>query len=503
MNTPDSTFTELSQFALSEEVITLISLEFCLENNVVVLGDEKNAPSQGRPVGMLNPKDKTLLLEVERQLKCQIIPVQLNEWEIRHALAEAWVITDVDDNRNDMMLLKESKTIDFSPKKNIQELWEEILSVAVKQRATDVHIECYREDVDLRFRVDGVLHQVTSPISIENVAKCVSALKIISRLKITEKRRPQNGAFRSHYITESGEEKIIDMRVAILPGPFGEDTVIRLLDKIGAHESLSQLGMNDRTIEQLKKAIQNTYGLVLIAGPTGAGKSSTFYSIIEQINVDGNKILSIEDPIEYEMNKVNQKQVSSLLGFADYTKAFMRQDPDILLVGEINDEETALACIRASQVGKMVYSTLHANDAIGIVMRLQLLGIQHDILAENLVACLSQRLLRVLCPSCRTKEIISEENKVYFKGLDHGEEQWVAVGCDDCDAKGYKGRTGVYEIMLVNSKIKGLISSKASMSHIREEALSQGFETLVVDALAKAREGITSLDEVRRVVQVW
>ncbi len=497
-------FTELSQFEIDPRSVRMLEREYCLENDVVVLGTVDRAP--GEPpeppepvtVGMLDPSRRALVHAVSKRLGRPVRAVQLNAWEIRRALDEAYGVAEENRAR---LILRPVRAISFERDGEVPDLLDEILGQAVSLKASDVHIESYENDVDVRFRVDGVLRQVATPLARDNVQAAVSRLKVLSGLDVAERRKSQDGRIQATF-QSGGEQRNVDFRLSVVPGPFGEDAVLRILDS-AAPLPLEQLGLGDEELSTFERLINNPEGLILVTGPTGSGKTTSLYAALHRINTPENKILTVEDPIEYNFEKTNQKQVSSNMGFADYARAFMRQNPDIILIGEIRDEDTAAAAIRAAQTGHLVFSTLHTTDAVRTISRLLTLGIDPGLIAGCLLGAMSQRLVRKLCPECRVEaEPGSREARRLDLGPDDGPffQARPKPGCPTCGGRGYKGRVGVYELFVLDPELADRIADRAPIHQIRSTAIGKGMKTLVDDALRKARTGVTSLEEILRTV---
>jgi type II secretory ATPase GspE/PulE/Tfp pilus assembly ATPase PilB-like protein len=469
---------------------------------VVVLGRVAPAGREPVTVGMLNPSRRSLVAEVEAALRRPVRPVRLNAWEIQRALDEGYGMDAAERSRS-TLLLAPVRDFSFERDEDVPRLLDEILGRAVQLRASDVHVETYERDVDVRFRVDGILRQVSTPLSVANIQAAIIRLKVLSGLDISERRRAQDGRIQALY-REEGEAKgrEVDFRLSIVPGPFGEDAVLRILDS-AAPLPLADLGMGGPALARFEHMIANPEGLILVTGPTGSGKTTTLYAALGSVNTAANKVLTVEDPIEYHFAKANQKQVSSQMGFADYARAFMRQNPDVILIGEIRDEATASAAIRAAQTGHLVLSTLHTNDAVSTVSRLRTLGVDPGLIAACLLGAASQRLVRRLCPHCRV-EASPAEREARRLTLSPGDGPFfrpqLRPGCEVCGGAGYKGRTGIYELFVVDAELADLIADGAPVHRVRATAVEKGMQTLLADALGKARAGITSLDEILRTV---
>ena len=377
-----------------------------------------------------------------------------------------------------------------------------ILSDAVKSRATDIHLEPYHEKLRTRFRIDGMLYNI--PIS-ENMrhfhAAIVSRIKIMSNLNIAERRMPQDGRIR---VKVSGSE--LDMRVSTMPTVFGEAVHLRILSSKQFLE-LERLGFRGQDLAMLEKIIKKPHGVIFVTGPTGSGKSTTLYASLARINTDGIKILTIEDPVEYQMMGVNQVQVQGKINFdfATGLRHILRHDPDVIMIGEVRDCETAEIAIRAALTGHLVFSTLHTNDAAGAVTRLLDMNIEPFLVSSSLECIIAQRLVRVICPHCKAKvQLCAEtENQVALETGRRPEEVIVyeGKGCPECKMTGYRGRTAIYEVLMVTRAIRELILTRTSSQEIKQKAIADGMRMLRQDGLEKVLSGVTTYAEVMRVAQ--
>ncbi len=372
-----------------------------------------------------------------------------------------------------------------------------ILSDAIEKEASDVHIEPRQHDVVVRFRIDGVLQKILE-IPKNSHAALVSRIKIISGLDISEKRKPQDGKAKIYV-----DEVDFDLRISVLPTAYGEKVVIRILDKRKAKVSFEDLGVTEHNLTLLKQAFARKEGLVLVTGPTGSGKTTTLYAALNQIKSTANNILTIEDPIEYQLEGINQVQVNEKAGitFATALRSFLRQDPDVILVGEIRDRETAEIAIQASLTGHLVLSTLHTNSAIATITRLVDMGIDPFKIADSLQAIVAQRLVRRLCKACAVVEENPQDEILLTLKENYPEATFYrANGCQFCNFTGYRGRIGVYEILLVDNDIRAAISRQEDAQSLRALLKQKGFRTLQEDALQLIVQGITDLAEVKRAI---
>jgi general secretion pathway protein E len=367
---------------------------------------------------------------------------------------------------------------------------------AVKERASDIHIEPYEKELEVRIRVDGMLHRVLSPPKIIQDA-LISRIKIMANLDIAEKRLPQDGRIRLLI-----GAKDVDIRVSIVPTTFGERAVLRLLDRKQGIIGLENIGLYKDDKKKIETILQRTHGILLVTGPTGSGKTTTLYAALNRIHSEEKNIITVEDPVEYQLKGIGQIQVNSRIGltFASGLRSILRQDPDIIMVGEIRDLETAVIAVQASMTGHLVLSTLHTNDAASAITRLVDMGIEPFLIASSLAGIVAQRLIRVICPHCKEPHQPSEKEHLAF-GLHSTVKLYKGRGCDHCAGKGYIGRTGIFETFIVNDEIRQMISSRTDSQNIKNLAVSKGMKTLRADGIEKASMGITTLEEVLRVTQ--
>jgi len=373
----------------------------------------------------------------------------------------------------------------------------QILLEAYRDRATDIHIEPYEDELRIRYRIDGILHEAKVPKSVKHFREAlVSRIKIMASLNIAERRMPQDGRIK----VKIGKVDL-DLRISVLPTPFGESVNIRLLSS-DIFLGLGTLGLSSRHLEILESVIHKPHGVILLTGPTGSGKTTTLYACLSEINDSKKKIITIEDPIEYQLNGISQIQVLPKidLTFARGLRSMLRHDPDIMMVGEIRDFETAETTIRTALTGHLVFSTLHTNDAAGAMTRLLDMGVEAYLLASSLECVIAQRLLRVICEDCKE---VAENSAVQKKslGIPNETKIFIGKGCEKCRFTGFKGRTAIHEILVINDEIRELIVKRTSANIIRDKAILQGMKTLRQDGLDKVCKGITTIEEVLRVTQ--
>ncbi|MCE5268194.1 MAG: GspE/PulE family protein [Planctomycetaceae bacterium] len=367
----------------------------------------------------------------------------------------------------------------------------QVLEQALRVGASDIHLEPFENSCAIRLRVDGVLRELAPPPRSQFVP-IVSRFKILARMDIAEKRVPQDGAI----ALRSGEKRI-DLRVSTVPTIYGEKMVMRLLDKGAIPIELTGLGFDDRQSKDLIESIQMPHGLMLVTGPTGSGKSTTLYACLNLLNESDTNICTVEDPVEYKFKGMNQVQVKTQVGltFAGALRAFLRQDPDVIMVGEVRDQETAGICLRAALTGHFVLSTIHTNDSLSAINRLEDMGIEAFLLASTLRVLEAQRLIRRLCQHCKEPYDCDAETAKRYS-LEAGETLYRPKGCEHCRGSGYKGRIGVFEVIRITNRMASLIQSKAALPELRTAAREQGMKLLLDSGLDKVRQGASSLEEV-------
>ncbi|MBW1764525.1 MAG: type II secretion system ATPase GspE [Deltaproteobacteria bacterium] len=376
-----------------------------------------------------------------------------------------------------------------------------LITRAIEMRASDIHLEPFEGDFKVRYRIDGVLHDMEAPPR-RLQAAVISRLKIMAKLNIAERRLPQDGRIKLRVL---GKE--IDFRVSTLPTMFGESVVLRILDRESVILDLEKLGFPDYDLSKFRDLINRPYGIILVTGPTGSGKTTTLYAALGEINSPEKKIITVEDPIEYQLGGVNQVQVKAGIGlsFANILRSILRQDPDIIMIGEIRDAETAEIAIHSALTGHLVFSTLHTNDAAGAVTRLLEMGMENYLISSSLLGIMAQRLVRVICPEC--KEAYTPELGVMEElGVSQSDVKELPIfkgaGCEKCSHTGFRGRRGIYELLLMNDDIRELILDKAPSNVIKEKGRSQGMRTLREAGWQKVKSGISTVSEVLRVTQV-
>jgi len=410
----------------------------------------------------------------------------------------------LDEDRLEMMAQDFEETqdlLDADEEAPIIRLVNSLLFQAVKDRASDIHIEPYERDLTVRFRIDGILYDIISPPK-RFQPVIISRIKIMAGANIAEKRLPQDGRIR---IKLAGKE--VDIRVSTVPTVYGERVVMRLLDRSATVLQLDELGLDGHKLELVDSLVHQSHGIVLVTGPTGSGKTTTLYAGLSRINSTDKNIITIEDPIEYQLHGVGQIQVNSKieLTFASGLRSILRQDPDVIMVGEIRDAETAKIAIQAALTGHLVFSTLHTNDSCGAITRLIEMGIEPFLVASSVIAVMAQRLLRRVCPTCREPYRPSvEELRQLGISADDLEGRSVfrpGPGCPDCKQTGYRGRLGIHELLVIDDEVRNLTMKSADSSSIRRVAAAKGMTSLREDGAEKVLRGLTTIEEVLRVTQ--
>jgi general secretion pathway protein E len=413
------------------------------------------------------------------------------------------IMQDLDEEEGSQHLFTELEVgedlLDETSDAPIIKLVNHIFSQAVKSQASDIHIEPFQQHLQVRFRLDGVLHNVLSPPRRLHAA-IVSRIKVMARLDIAEKRLPQDGRTE----VKIGE-RLVDVRVSSLPTAFGERVVLRLLEKSGKLLSMEEIGLTGAALAEMKRLLHLSHGIILVTGPTGSGKTTTLYAALSSINSPDKNILTIEDPIEYQLDGIGQMQVNPKINltFANGLRSMVRQDPDVILVGEIRDRETADIAIHAALTGHLVFSTLHTNDSASTVTRLTDMGIEPFLVSTAVQAIIAQRLVRLLCPHCKETY---EPEEAQWAELGSSREVagpiFRADGCEKCLETGYRGRTGIYEFLLLSEAIKGLVLKTSDANQINKAARAEGMASLREDGINKVTEGRTTISEVLRVTQL-
>ena len=500
----------LEDYEIEAESLALISNKIAQEHLVLplfLIGDTLT-------LAMANPQDISTIDSIRHLTGKQIEPAIASESDIKRAIEQQYEISaEVTKSMDEVIqtLSAESEILEeeIRPIEDLRQMAEDapvvklvnmILAQAVRDNASDIHIEPEEDMVMVRFRVDGILREIfTQPKRLQ--AAIISRLKILAEMDIAENRVPQDGRFRIGL-----DNREIDLRVSTLPTSYGENVVLRILDKSNVLMKIDDLGFEKDNIERIEHFLSQSYGIILVTGPTGSGKTTTLYSALNRLNSVEKNIITVEDPIEYRIKMIRQSQVNVKAGmtFATGLKAILRQDPDIIMVGEIRDSETANIAVQAALTGHLVLSTLHTNDAVGSLSRMEEMGIESFLLATATIGVIGQRLVRKICLKCK-KEFKPGATLLKRIGIDSQNKDlkfYKGEGCIACKESGYKGRLGIYEILKVDDKLKELIIANASAEKLRIAAIDGGMTTLKEDGLIKCVKGITTIEEVMRVTNI-
>jgi type IV pilus assembly protein PilB len=491
---------QLNPEMIDTEVIKTFPRDFAVKHRVIPIYKIENDLT----VAMADPTDIFAIDSIRELTKCRMHPVIAAESEIDAAVNRFYsvhdsvreVIKDLDEEDIEHRETEVQEIGDSVNDPAVIRLVHLIVTQAVKQGASDIHVEPGEQALRIRYRIDGVLREVSQPP--KNLQAMIAArIKIMSNLNISEKRLPQDGRFRINV-----DKRNVDVRVSTLPTVWGEKAVLRILDKGNVLVELDRLGLSEENLKKWRSIIRRPEGILLITGPTGSGKTSTLYAVLNEINSVEKNIITVEDPVEYEFPLINQVHVNEKAGltFANALRAILRQDPNIIMIGEMRDRETAEIGIRSALTGHLVLSTLHTNSAAGALTRLVDMGIEPFLVSSSIIGILAQRLIRKICAKCieplavdklspKSREIVEAHGKPIYHGR----------GCSECNGAGYRGRTGIHELLLINHDIERMIMRQESSEAIHQAAKAHGMKDLRSDGLERAFAGITTLDEVFRV----
>lgn len=497
---------ELSNYLIEPEVIELISEELARKYELIPV------TKVGKRVtcAMVDPLNTAAMDYIGTKIGLTIEPGISTVDEVKKALNEHYssakgnrleeVIKSID--VEDVEIKKEKDETDskeleaIAGEPTVIKLVNLTIIKAIKEGASDIHIEPLENAISTRFRIDGMLQEVTTtPKNLQ--AAIISRIKIMANMDIAERRAPQDGRFS---VKIKGKE--IDIRVSCIPTIFGENIVLRLLDVSRAISSLDQIGFSKTVFDNYQRLIYRPHGIILVTGPTGSGKTTTLYASLNKLNTIEKNIITVENPVEYKLDRVRQIQVNPKAGltFASGLRSIVRQDPDIIMIGEMRDMETAEIAVRAALTGHLVFSTLHTNDAPGAVSRLLDIGIEPYLISDSVIGILAQRLIRTICPDCKKKyKPTPEELKDIGLAKDEKKDFYTGGGCSKCGNTGYKGRIGIFELMILDDKIRELIVARTPVEKIKSEARASGMITLKEDGIEKINKGLTSIKEVLRV----
>lgn len=498
-------FMDIKNYIVDPEVIKLVPEALAKKYNAIPLFKIQDTLT----IAMINPSDIIAIDEIRLKSKAGVVePVLATKSAIEQAIDQYYGTKgSLEDLIGQIDKTKFGKIPEEIGAKALQAIAQEapivklvnlVIMQAVKDKASDIHIEPEEDTLRVRYRIDGALHEVSSPPKHLSSA-IISRIKILAHMDIAEKRKPQDGK-----IQLKVENKDIDLRVSTFPTIHGENVVLRVLDKSSILLGMGDLGFQEEDLKNFEKLIKRPYGIILVTGPTGSGKTTTLYAALSTINSVDKNIITIEDPVEYQLPMIRQTQVNPKAGltFANGLRSILRQDPNVIMVGEIRDKETAEIAIQAALTGHLVFSTLHTNDACGALTRLIDMGIEPFLVASSLIGVVAQRLVRVICKQCK-EEYHTTADMLKTLGIKETEKVklYRGKGCRDCKETGYRGRTAIFELLVINEKIREFVSEKASSAAIKQEAVKIGMKTLRDNGLNKAEAGITTVEEVLRATQ--
>ena len=491
---------DLASYLVDQKIVNLVPISVAKKYRLIPLFKVGDVIT----VAMVDPFDVMALDEVRSKSKCDVEPMVATTKEIDQAIVQYYgVAGSVEDIVKSMAPVKE-KAVSAGPvipeeEAPVMKLVNLLINRAIADGASDIHVEPTAKNIRIRYRMDGIMHDVsTAPIYLN--ASIVTRVKVMAKMDIAESRVPQDGRFELRI-----DSKAVDVRVSTYPTIYGEALVMRLLDKSSILIGLEQLGYSPTNLLKFEEVVKRPYGIVLVTGPTGSGKTTTLYSALNFIVKPAINIMTIEDPVEYELAGVRQAQVNIKAGleFANALRSMLRQDPDVILVGEIRDMETARVAIQSALTGHLVFSTLHTNDASGALTRLTDMGVEPFLTSSALACAIAQRLVRTICSRCKVPVAPPKELLARI-GFDPEKEYtfYHGKGCKSCRNTGYKGRTAIAEILVLNEQIQNMVMNKASTQEIKQAAIAAGMKTLRDDGLEKILDGVTTIEEVLRVTQL-
>jgi general secretion pathway protein E len=487
-----------SKMAPDPEAVRLIPETVARKYNVIPVAKEGN----NLRVAMANPSDILALEALASVSQMRIVPEAASVEDVMEAIDFNYKDYARIEKQISSISVNESgfdtKTlvIDTQTEAPVAQALTLIIDEAVKARASDIHLHPGEDKLAVRYRIDGTLHEMFS-LPITTLTQLISRIKIMAGMNIAEHHRPQDGQF-----SVNTKGRMIDIRVAIIATVYGEMAVMRLLDKSRASLNLKELGFLPESLAKYENMLKVPYGVILVSGPTGAGKTTTLYASLNSLDQSERNIITVEDPVEYRFSKINQIQVNSRAGitFASGLRSILRLDPDVILIGEIRDGETAGIAIQAALTGHLVLSSIHANDAVGVVSRLLDLGVEPFLVSSALIGVVAQRMVRRVCSNCgRPIKATPEDNIIYTQETGKSKEEFVyGAGCKSCANSGYRGRTGIFEILVTSDEIKSMLARRASATEIRKQAIKEGMVTLLRDGMNKVTLDITTPQEVLR-----
>ena len=499
----DIPYVNLSNYIIDAETVKLIPETMAQKYKAIPIFKIGSSLT----VAMADPKDIMAIDELSRRAKCGIEPALATESSILNAIDQYYktassfddVVKDIDKEsrlQESRVELDSKKLAEIAEEAPVIKLVNMIILQAVKDRASDIHIEPEEAKLVVRFRIDGILHEMFSPPKHLEPA-LMSRIKVLSKMDIAEKRKPQDGRFDMKAL-----DRDIDLRVSSFPTIYGENIVIRILDRGGIVLGLDKIGFSADTQKEFEKLVKYPHGIILVTGPTGSGKTTTLYSALSIIESEEKNVITIEDPVEYHLGRIRQSQINPKAGltFATGLRSILRQDPDVIMVGEIRDKETAEISVQASLTGHLVLSTLHTNDASGALSRLIDMEIEPFLISSSIIGILAQRLVRKICDKCR-EEYTPSEDILKVLGINQKKGFFKGKGCGACKNTGYRERIGIFELLIVNDQIRKLIVDKASSGILKKIAVETGMKTLRDDGLDKILKGITTPEEVIKATQ--
>lgn len=502
----EAEYIELEEVIIDPEIVTIIPKRIAVRYKIVPLSKEDNTLI----IAMANPLDVNTIDYIKEYTKMEVIPKFASEEDITNVLSTYY---EAGGHFDDLLEKVDVSTVaDYGDEVNLSELEaisqeapviqlvNIIIAQGIKERASDIHLEPTKRGLLVRYRIDGILHDVRMlPARIKPAI--ISRVKILSRMDIAERRLPQDGRFQLRFGARE-----VDLRVSSIPTVYEEKIVMRLLDKSQGIISLDGVGFADEQLEEFRRMIRSSYGIILLTGPTGSGKSTTLYGALNEIDSVEKNVITVEDPVEYKLERINQINVRPKINltFANALRSILRQDPDIIMIGEMRDSETAHIAVQSALTGHLVFSTLHTNDAVSSLTRMVDLGIAPFLISSSVIGVMAQRLVRRICPKCIEEYTpepgVLENLKVNFQlPVSESVKLYHGKGCDYCKNTGYRGRTAIFEMVRINEDVRSMIMKHSSSNEIKEIAIKNGMHTLLDSGVERALEGVTTIDEVLRV----
>ncbi|MFB3895029.1 MAG: type II secretion system ATPase GspE [bacterium] len=499
-------YVDLTEMVIDQSVIDSVPAKFAMRKKLLPLKRDDRT----LVVATSDPLHLKALDELRLLLNCEIKTVVSSSNEIDRLLKKYYGIgaENIDQMLKEtglnLEVLQEAgeengESLELVEDASLVQFVNQIILEAVRDRASDIHIEPFEDELRVRYRIDGILHPAVTPPKIKLFQHAIiSRIKIMAELNIAEKRLPQDGRIKLR-----AGDKEIDVRVSIIPGIHGESIVLRLLDRSSIFLGLEDLGMDERSYAGFKKLIARPHGIILVTGPTGSGKSTTLYAALAEINSEDKKIITIEDPVEYQLKGVFQIPTKPKIGFdfAQGLRSILRHDPDIVMVGEVRDRDTADIAIRSALTGHMVFSTLHTNDAASSITRLIDMGIEPYLVASSVEGIMAQRLVRRICENCKEEQLIDKKEFAEYIERYNTHRVYHGKGCETCKKTGYRGRMGIFELLMIDDEIRDLVMQHSTAGNIKQHALAKQMKTLRDDGWEKVSTGLTTIEEVMRVTK--